>query len=354
MRAGLGLALSPLLHYLLFESYLRVPGFRLIGRLELLQALGLDEAAGTVYKVMLAGRATEVSGLAARTGLPEAQVHAALEALAAANLVRASITPRHWVPVSSQFELAETVRCQEANPARRRPEIAAAHAAAAAYAAAHPASSHIEWLAGLGSARVQAENLIRTAKSELDVIIAAPQAADGWQASILLDSSGPATGVQVKALYHDSARDDPAVLAHAAQLAGSGFQARTTPDLPPVLMISDQHAALIPLDRAHPGNDALCIREPVIVAILAVMFVNAWNTATPLGNTAREGRAQAISAREQALLRYLAAGLTDEATARRLGISLRTTRRQVAALMVKLGASSRFQAGREAARRGWL
>ena len=60
------------------------------------------------------------------------------------------------------------------------------------------------------------------------------------------------------------------------------------------------------------------------------------------------------TADERALLKLLAAGLTDEAVARRLGRSVRTTRSQVAALMVKLGASSRFQAGHKAAERGWL
>jgi adenosylmethionine-8-amino-7-oxononanoate aminotransferase len=47
-------------------------------------------------------------------------------------------------------------------------------------------------------------------------------------------------------------------------------------------------------------------------------------------------------------------GLTDEAAARQLGVSVRTVRRQMAALMGKLGASSRFQAGHKAAERGWL
>ena len=45
------------------------------------------------------------------------------------------------------------------------------------------------------------------------------------------------------------------------------------------------------------------------------------------------------------ILRALGAGLTDEAAARRLGVSLRTYRRRVAELMATLDADSRFQAG---------
>ena len=83
------------------------------------------------------------------------------------------------------------------------------------------------------------------------------------------------------------------------------------------------------------------------------MFRTAWEVAKPL-NAAALADLGLITADERALLKLLAAGLTDEAAARRLGRSVRTTRRQVAALMDKLGASSRFQAGHKAAERGWL
>jgi DNA-binding NarL/FixJ family response regulator len=57
---------------------------------------------------------------------------------------------------------------------------------------------------------------------------------------------------------------------------------------------------------------------------------------------------------ERELLKLLAAGATHETVAHRLDLPLRTTRRRIAALMQRLGAVSPFQAGAEAARRGWL
>ena len=54
------------------------------------------------------------------------------------------------------------------------------------------------------------------------------------------------------------------------------------------------------------------------------------------------------------ILRLLADGLKDEAIARRLGMSLRTTRRHVADILSELNVSSRFQAGVAAARSGLL
>jgi len=57
---------------------------------------------------------------------------------------------------------------------------------------------------------------------------------------------------------------------------------------------------------------------------------------------------------EREVLRLLATGATHQTVAHRLEIPLRTVRRRIAALMMQLGAISPFQAGAEAARRGWL
>ena len=54
------------------------------------------------------------------------------------------------------------------------------------------------------------------------------------------------------------------------------------------------------------------------------------------------------------LLELLAGGAKDEQIARTMGVSLRTVRRRIASLLAELGVDSRFQAGMEAVRRGWL
>ena len=54
------------------------------------------------------------------------------------------------------------------------------------------------------------------------------------------------------------------------------------------------------------------------------------------------------------VLAGLASGLTDDAHAARLGMSVRTCRRHIAVLFELLGAESRFQAGVLAAQRGLL
>lgn len=55
-----------------------------------------------------------------------------------------------------------------------------------------------------------------------------------------------------------------------------------------------------------------------------------------------------------AIVRLLSEGHTDDVIARHLGLSKRTYRRRFDKLMGELGATSRFQAGVLAARRGWI
>ena len=54
------------------------------------------------------------------------------------------------------------------------------------------------------------------------------------------------------------------------------------------------------------------------------------------------------------MLTLMAVGMKDDAIARQLGISPRTLRRRSQELLVELAAGNRFQAGVEAARRGWI
>ncbi|WP_223268058.1 helix-turn-helix domain-containing protein [Streptosporangium nondiastaticum] len=64
--------------------------------------------------------------------------------------------------------------------------------------------------------------------------------------------------------------------------------------------------------------------------------------------------ADGLAGQEEATVRLLAEGRTDEAIAKRLGVSRRTARRIATGLMERLGARSRFQVGVLAVQAGWL
>ncbi|MFG1952026.1 LuxR C-terminal-related transcriptional regulator [Micromonospora sp. NPDC048830] len=54
------------------------------------------------------------------------------------------------------------------------------------------------------------------------------------------------------------------------------------------------------------------------------------------------------------VLKLLAAGLKDEAIARQMSTTTRTVRHRVQDVLTALNAKSRFHAGVEASRRGWV
>ncbi len=74
----------------------------------------------------------------------------------------------------------------------------------------------------------------------------------------------------------------------------------------------------------------------------------------PIGTPGRDADTSTPTSEEIALLTMLRAGLKDQAIARQLGLSTRTATRRIAALMARLDATTRFQAGVEACARGWI
>lgn len=140
--------------------------------------------------------------------------------------------------------------------------------------------------------------------------------------------------------------DDPDAL---AARAAAGEQVRLLPELPTrLLVIGDSHAVL-PEPLGYADMPLAVVRQRSVVEAMAQWFELLWERAA----VPEVGVAGPRDLR-RFLLQQLAAGEHDEQIARRLGISLRTVRRRVADLMSELGADSRFQAGVEAARRGWI
>jgi DNA-binding CsgD family transcriptional regulator len=170
----------------------------------------------------------------------------------------------------------------------------------------------------------------------------------------------------MRSLYPDAIHDDPETADHARALQSAGAQIRTSPALPERLFVADRRVALVPLDPAVHGCGAAVVRAPGVVSALVELFDAVWHNAAPLDisrdahrhrRSEGDGRADTatgLSDTERSLLRLLADGASDERAAKKLGVSLRTVRRIMADLMHRLDASSRFEAGIKAAKRGWL
>jgi DNA-binding CsgD family transcriptional regulator len=136
-------------------------------------------------------------------------------------------------------------------------------------------------------------------------------------------------------------------------MAELGSQSRTVPMLPMRMVIIDQGVALVPIDPDNPLLGALELRSPGVVAGLVALFEQVWKSGTPFGDVAVRDD-HGLASLERDLLRLLAAGHTDETAARKLAVSVRSVQRTMTLLTKRLNAASRFQAGVEANRRGWV
>lgn len=253
------------------------------------------------------------------------------------------------------------LRRQEEALARRQQQLAASKTAAARaiaeYAGLRPntESDGTERLVGIDAIQSRLEILAHDLAEEcLALIPGGAQSQASLDASRPLDECAMSRGIELRAVYQDSARNDPATLAYAQWTTARGGQVRTSPMLPPRLLVFDRTTAIVPIDPANSRLGALCTTEPCLVASLIKLFEQTWETAVPLGADHKKPTAEGISGGERELLKLLASGLTDEAAGKHLGVSLRTVRRQMAALMERLHATSRFEAGLKAAHRGWL
>jgi ATP/maltotriose-dependent transcriptional regulator MalT len=137
-------------------------------------------------------------------------------------------------------------------------------------------------------------------------------------------------------------------------VVGLGEELRAAERLPVTQMVlADQSAALIPVLGTPMTQAALLIRSEEFVRPLEAVFQSTWEQSEAV-DISEADPLERMGERSREVLVLLAAGLTDEAIARELGVTDRTVRRQVAGLCRKLRVECRFQLGLEVARRGLL
>ena len=319
----------------------------------MLETVGFDSSTHDVYRAMLLHPDWTFGELARQTGLSDDQVRSALDRLTELSLLHEA-TDHGFVPVSPEVGLLPLLQRLEAELDEQRARLSRDRAALTTLTSAYTARAAllseggVERLTGPGTVRARLGELVQQATEEVYVV--APDAgAPGTEAC---DPALPARGVRVRAVHLDTAAAGP-----GGPPDFPGGEIRTAPVLPLWLTVYDRSVAVVATDPDDPLRGALLIRHPSLVGALVELFHLVWESSRPL--SARSVAATAApgegpSERELTLLRLLEAGLTDEGIGRKMGVSLRTVRRNMSDLFKHLGAQSRFQAGAEAVRRGWL
>lgn len=143
----------------------------------------------------------------------------------------------------------------------------------------------------------------------------------------------------------------PQVRERVSDLVAAGGRVRTLHRVPSWFFTLDDRAAGLPAEwgTGLPENGYTCylVRSPLVVAVLRALFAELWRHAVPVPAPGRVDVTRQV-------LRLASQGLGDDSIARHLGVSVRTVRSRFAEAMSELGVQSRFQAGVEVARRGWL
>ncbi|MEU3777778.1 helix-turn-helix transcriptional regulator [Streptomyces sp. NPDC032472] len=162
-----------------------------------------------------------------------------------------------------------------------------------------------------------------------------------------------ARGVHVRTLYQHSARFDPTTARYAAEMTDLGAEARTLSGGLTRCLLFDRTLLVLPLQDT-PGG-ALLVRSPDLVAFAAELFDLLWARGEHIGKPREKAFVQDVSDQtKRSILQHLIDGYDDRATARALGISVRTCQRHVSAVMRQVGATSRFQLGYLAHQHGLL
>lgn len=162
-------------------------------------------------------------------------------------------------------------------------------------------------------------------------------------------------GVRSRLLYQHAALRDRHTRSYLTELADNGAKIRFASSVPGRSLVIDGEVALLPVPLSDSKHGLVVVHEPNVVSWVIATFEQLWSESQPLEDAlSRHGDGAGLDQTRVAILRLMAEGEKDEAISRRLSISVRTCRRQIADYMAQVGASSRFQAGVIAARSGHL
>lgn len=315
-----------------------------------------DSEPGRLYRALVAEPGSTVEGLAERTGLAAVVVERRLTELASAGAVL-DVGRDRWDAQSPEVVTETALQANEATRTRIRSaegELRRVFEFARRTQAGYDAIEVLDGKETFFSYLPKLESSVRTQMRAID------RPPYYWDEAEIArqeqyQCERMAAGISYRTIYQESARDSPARSASMMRTVASGERARVLEDPPVKLGIFDEHTAFIAFDPpAGATVDSLVvllIHQSGLLDSVINIFEALWKLAVPV---TLAGIEQSLDDCDREILTMMASGATDDAIARRLNLSRRTVVRRVAKLLERLGAATRFQAGAQAARRGWL
>ena len=332
------------------------------GEDRLLEPLGVSDLEERVYHALLAGEALAGDELAEEIGTAPARTALALDTLVDLGLVaRSPGPPVRFVAAPPEVAVEALIRRKEDDVRRARSSVAAL---SDEYHRRVQRSSDIFRLIEMVSDRATLRRCFlefqRRAEREIVGFDVPPYASfRGTPNQEELDAL--ARGVRYRIIYDPAAFEIPGMHELVESYVSAGEEARVHPGLPMKLTMIDSTTAVIPIESgARVIEGGLVLKESPLLRSLRVLFEQFWAQATPYPavrgtvDAPDKRHAQAPSDVDRRILALLAAGQKDGAIARQIGLAQSTVERRVSRLLDSMGALSRFQAGVQAQRSGWL
>jgi sugar-specific transcriptional regulator TrmB/DNA-binding CsgD family transcriptional regulator len=325
----------------------------------MLEELGIEPEVELVYRALLARPSTDASALADVLGRPGPEVETALAVLVGAGLAIGT-EGRAYAAAPPAVALGALI-------AERRDGLRLAEQALATLAEEHRAavagqsiSDLIEVVTGVDAIRHRYRQVQHAATSELRMFVTAPFVAvsPGENAA---EPAAADRGVRIRAVLENAVLTEPGSTEEAVDSLRRGLELRVAESLPMKLVIADADLALVPL-AVTPGGEpgAVLLQRSGLLAALDALFETTWHRAYPLelsklegGPPAGDDELDGPSALDRQILSLMLAGLTDQAVASQLELSLRTVQRRLRHLQDLAGVNSRLQLGWYAARHDW-
>ena len=318
-----------------------------------LAALGFDDPLQVeVYVLLVQEPGARVAVIAARTGRTEGEVAEALGVLEAAQLVRPDAAGG-WDAAPPEPTLGPTLATREDGLRDARRVVGVLEREyRAARRSANPGDV-VEILIGAEAVGTRLRDAQRGARHRIRGLDRPPYVAvrPGSNRDLL---SKVADGLDVRIVLDGEAAAWPARLLDEVQdwRATGGDHVRVAETLPTKVFLVDDEVAFVPVLSTETSlqQSAYVVHPGSLLDALVALFESEWERATPMPSVTLPGVDDATAA----LLTLLAAGQTDAAIARAFEVSERTVQRRVQNLLVRLGVTSRFQAGIRARERGWI
>ncbi|MFF7815285.1 helix-turn-helix domain-containing protein [Streptomyces sp. NPDC007945] len=324
----------------------------------MLGSIGLDERQESAYRALIALGAAEVTDLAHRLSLPEADTERALRRLEAQGLAaQSSARTGRWVAAPPAVALGALLTQQ-------RHELEQAELAAALLSeeyrseAAEPAVHDlVEVVTGASAVAHRFFQLQHGATEEVCALVTGkPIAVTGLENDAEELAAG--RGVRYRVVIEREVLTLPSGLLELSAALGREEQIRVVDRVPTKLVVADRTLAMVPLTGRGAEPAALVVHASGLLESLMGLFESVWRDALPLrlgvGAQITEDQAPGPDATDLEILSLLLAGMTDASVAKQLDLGLRTVQRRVKGLMELAAVTTRLQLGWHAYEKGWV